>query len=37
MKIKNVAQFLGFRGKPKHFTYKVHDIDLDGTIIHFAK
>ncbi|MYB89781.1 MAG: FkbM family methyltransferase, partial [Proteobacteria bacterium] len=37
MKLKNVAQFLGFRGKPKHFPYKVDDINLGGTTIHFAK
>ncbi len=36
MKIRNVIQFLGFRGKSKHYTYEIHDIDLGDNIVHFA-
>ena len=36
MKIRNVFQFLGFRGKPKHYPYQVETVDLNGTAIQFA-
>ena len=38
MKIKNLFQLFGIRGKPKHYTYEMHDFDLGGgTIIHYAQ
>ncbi|MCY4420060.1 MAG: FkbM family methyltransferase [Gammaproteobacteria bacterium] len=37
MKIKNVFQFLGFRGKAKHYGYAIHDVDLGNETIHFAR
>lgn len=36
MKIKNVFQFLGFRGRSKHYTYEIHDVDLGSNTVHFA-
>ena len=37
MKIKNMFQFLGFRGKSRHYTYEVHDVDLGEATVHFAR
>lgn len=37
MKIKNMLQFFGFRGKPRHFAYTIHDIDLCNATVHFAR
>ncbi len=38
MKIKSLFHFLGFRGKPRHFTYKVYDVDLEnGVVVHYAR
>ena len=37
MKIKNMLQFLGFRGNPKHFAYQVNDVDLSDATVHFAR
>ncbi len=32
-----MLQFFGFRGKPRHFAYKIHDVDLGNTVVHFAR
>jgi len=38
MKIRNFFELLGFRGKPQHFTYEMHDFDLgDGALVHYAQ
>jgi len=38
MKIRNLFELLGFRGKPQHFTYKMRDFDLgNGAVIHYAQ
>ncbi len=36
MKIRNMIQFLGFRGRSKHYAYEMHDIDLGDNTVHFA-
>ena len=37
MKIRNLFEFMGFRGKPRHFTYKTHNVTLENTVVCFAK
>ena len=38
MKIKNLFQLLGIRGKPQHFAYEMHDFDLgNGAVVHYAQ
>lgn len=38
MRIKSLFQLLGFRGKPQHYSYEMHDFDLGGgTIVHYAQ
>ena len=37
MKIKNMFQFLGFRGKSSHYPYQMLDVNLGQTTVHFAR
>ena len=37
MKIKNMFQFLGFRGKSSHYAYQIRDVQLGDTTVHFAR
>ena len=38
MKIKRFFHLLNLRGKPRHFAYKMHDIDLgNGAAVHYAR
>jgi len=38
MKIRNLFELLGFRGKPQHFTYEMHDFNLgNGAVVHYAQ
>ena len=38
MKIKNLIQLFGIRGKSQHFTYEMHDFDLgNDAVVHYAQ
>ena len=38
MKVKNLFQLMGIKGKPKHYPYEMVDFDLgDGKVVHYAQ
>lgn len=37
MKLKNLIQILGFKGKPRHYLYKVTDYTVGNETVHYAQ